>query len=109
MACQKDKVPIGVLRQIQAKPAVRYRVLGVALVSSWDEGYFFLEGFSPQGLAHLKGLGSEIEILVRKEETSSAGLGVFEPTSVIDSRGELSRRLFVGAAARVSSSAPCRI
>lgn len=86
MACLRDKVPIGVLRQTQAKPTVRYRVLGLALVSGWDAGYFFLEGFSPAGTANLSGPGSELELFVRKEERLSAEARAFEPSGILDSR-----------------------
>lgn len=49
LECQKDGVPIGVLRQVKAKPDPRYRVMGLALVREWKDGYFRLEGFSPSG------------------------------------------------------------
>jgi hypothetical protein len=49
LACRDDRVPIGVMRQTRGKPNVRYRVLGVALVAGWRDGYFELEGFSPDG------------------------------------------------------------
>ena len=42
--CNQDKVPVGVIRQIKAKPNPRYIIQGVALVSGWEEGYFILEG-----------------------------------------------------------------
>src|SRR6266566_4619259 len=51
LACMRDGVPVGVLRQITARPNPTYRVLGVALVAGWDGGFFFLEGFSADGLA----------------------------------------------------------
>lgn len=46
MACLRDSVPVGVLRQIQGKPNVRYHILGLAVVTGWDNGYFFFEGCS---------------------------------------------------------------
>ena len=42
--CIHDKVPIGVIIQIKAKPDPMYLVQGVALVSGWEDGYFILEG-----------------------------------------------------------------
>lgn len=49
MACMADAVPIGVMRQTRPKPRPRYRVLGLAIVKDWRDGYFLLEGFSPDG------------------------------------------------------------
>ena len=49
LACQRDKVPVGVMRQTSNKSPVRYQILGVALVAGWEEGYFLLEGFAPDG------------------------------------------------------------
>ena len=38
MACLRDKVPVGVMRQISGKPQVRYHILGVALVAGCEAG-----------------------------------------------------------------------
>lgn len=46
MACMRDSVPVGVLRQTKGSPNVRYQVLGLAMVTNWDKGYFLLEGLS---------------------------------------------------------------
>jgi putative restriction endonuclease len=51
MHCMEDDVPIGVLLQTTPKPGVQYRVLGLALVTDWQDGYFILEGFSDTGEA----------------------------------------------------------
>lgn len=51
MRCQEDGVPVGVLLQRKPKPGVTYSVLGLALVSDWQDGYFVLEGFGPDGAA----------------------------------------------------------
>ena len=40
MACQRDGVPVGVMRQTRGKPGVRYEVLGLARVAGWDGGPF---------------------------------------------------------------------
>lgn len=43
MACKRDGVPVGVIRQISKKPDVtRYEVLGIARVISWENGVFTL-------------------------------------------------------------------
>lgn len=44
LACYRDLVPVGVLRQTKAKPNARYQVLGLAFVDGWDAGYFVLDG-----------------------------------------------------------------
>ena len=58
LACARDHVPVGVMRQVRGKPNVRYMILGVALVKGWKDGYFELEGFSPEGHLHSPGAGS---------------------------------------------------
>jgi len=50
--CMEDGVPIGVLIQTKPKPGVEYRVLGLAEVSEWQDGYFVLEGYSAEGNIH---------------------------------------------------------
>lgn len=44
--CQQDAVPVGVLVQTSVGP-VRYDVLGLALVTSWEAGFFVLESVRP--------------------------------------------------------------
>jgi putative restriction endonuclease len=50
LACSRDGVPVGVLRQVKPKPHPTYRILGLATVVSWDNGYFTLESFRDRGL-----------------------------------------------------------
>ena len=69
--CQRDRVPIGVLRQTKASPVSRYLVLGLALVRDWQDGYFLLEGLP---------LGGEAP-----DNTESQG-STFDPTSHEDAR-----------------------
>ena len=47
MACCEDQVPVGVLVQVSGKPNVTYRILGVAIVSSWNDKHFVLKA-SPE-------------------------------------------------------------
>jgi putative restriction endonuclease len=44
LACCRDRVPVGVMVQVSRRPHVRYKILGVALVTGWESGYFLLEG-----------------------------------------------------------------
>lgn len=53
IACMRDAVPVGVLRQLQPKPDVRYEILGLALVTAWKAGYFYLEGAATSGVINV--------------------------------------------------------
>jgi putative restriction endonuclease len=67
-ACLRDSVPIGVISQVAKEPRGRYRVLGLALVAGWSEGYFILEGFAPTGQSNGKGSATDaMEVLSRLE------------------------------------------
>lgn len=96
LACWRDSVPVGVMRQVSGKPSVRYKVLGLARVANWDGGYFFFEGFAPDGTVREKGPGGEIELLAKEEEQVLNVEGVFEPSNIIDGRqrviGQIVRR-----------------
>lgn len=63
MECMRDRVPVAVMRQTKPKPGVRYHVLGLALVSTWDKGYFFFEGFDREGATHPLGPRTEIDVV----------------------------------------------
>lgn len=83
----RDSVPVGVMRQVdKRKSKVRYHVLGLALVANWDGGYFFFEGFAPDGIVREKGPGGEIELLANEAEIVLAAGGAFDPSSTIDGR-----------------------
>ncbi len=80
LACMRDRIPVGVIRQIRPKPNPRYWVQGLALVEEWKDGYFRLEGFGPSGELHLQ--GSQIAAagrLITEDET-------FDPSSIEDAR-----------------------
>lgn len=82
MACWRDKIPVGVMRQKQGKPHVRYNILGLALVAGWEEGYFFFEGFSPAGISRGKGPQAEIDIILSVGTEAE----IFDPKDVLDAR-----------------------
>ena len=84
--CWQNSVPVGVMRQTSPKPNVRYQVLGLALVVGWDGGYFFFEGFGPDGLARSGGSWSEIELLYAEEEAAAAAASAFDPVNIVDAR-----------------------
>lgn len=49
LQCKDDGVPVAVLIQTKAKPRAAYRVLGLARVAGWSEGFFRLEGYNDLG------------------------------------------------------------
>lgn len=52
MRCMKDQVPVGTLVKRKPKPGVAYEVLGLGLVTKWENGFFTIEGFSDAGAVH---------------------------------------------------------
>jgi hypothetical protein len=80
LACKRDGVPVGVLRQTKAKPSPRYLVMGLALVRDWDDGYFLLDGFSPSGVVNgsITGAVADSDAVLMAEG--------FNPSSVEDAR-----------------------
>ncbi len=86
MLCWQDAVPVGVMRQTRPRPAVRYEILGLALVAGWDEGYFFFEGFGSNALAHPGGTNTEIDLLAAEQQHLAAESHSFDPTGILDSR-----------------------
>lgn len=85
MACWEDRVPVGVMLQVSEKPHVRYRVLGLALVTGWKDGYFSLVGFSPGST----GQAMEVDVIVTIEDDAQNARGVFDPAHVKDARERL--------------------
>lgn len=74
------------MRQVSRGATVRYRILGLAMVSGWDGGYFFLEGFAPDGIGRQRGPTAELELLSSQELLRCEAEGVFDPQSLIDGR-----------------------
>ncbi|MGO4469968.1 HNH endonuclease, partial [Pseudoduganella sp. RAF53_2] len=75
LACKRDEIPVGVIRQVKAKPNPRYQVLGLALVREWENGHFNLEGLSSGPPNPVQG-----------NDTSSSGEDDFDPESIEDAR-----------------------
>lgn len=89
IACWRDTVPVGVMRQVRNVSPVRYRILGLALVAGWDGGYFFLEGFAPGGYSRGPagyGPSTEFAVLTATQEKTAAA---FNPESIIDGREKI--------------------
>jgi putative restriction endonuclease len=49
IACLKDQIPIGVAIQIKEKPGTCYKILGIANVLEFKEGFFQINGYSDDG------------------------------------------------------------
>ncbi len=86
LACIRDRVPVGVMRQVSARPNVRYQVLGVALIASWQDGYFQLEGFAPDGTAPVINAAPQVEQLEISSSSELSNAGEFNPSDVTDAR-----------------------
>jgi hypothetical protein len=86
IACWKDKVPVGVMRQVSTTPNVRYAILGLALVSGWENGYFYLEGFSSEGVSEETHAEVNIDLATSAQEEAEINSGAFDPTGLVDGR-----------------------
>lgn len=86
LECVKDSIPVGVMRQVRAKPHSSYRVLGLALVVGWEAGYFFFEGFSDSGQVVATVAQVEMNVLRAQAERAGASAAVFDPTGLLDAR-----------------------
>jgi putative restriction endonuclease len=86
LSCMRDKVPIGVMKQVIERPISRYQILGVAVVVGHYESYFLIEGFATN--RSIRGLESpqDLEALVTTEEKTIELDGEFSPEDIIDAR-----------------------
>jgi putative restriction endonuclease len=68
IACIRDHIPIGVLRQIAEEPRSLYKVMGLAWVSEWrKDGYFIFKGLTAAEEIALSGGGGMGPDEVRSE------------------------------------------
>ncbi|CAL8473802.1 HNH endonuclease [Caballeronia sp. S22] len=88
VACMKDGVPVGVLRQVKPKPKPRYRVLGLAFVTDWRNGYFELK--SP-GFDSSEDRASAIDQLEQAAEVLTA----FDPANLEDARRRIDASIVI--------------
>ena len=91
--CMKDEVPVGVMRQTRAKPNPRYKVLGVATVLDWDDGWFILEGFSKDGASRARGERTRMRQAPAEEAESAESRHEFDPASIEDARRRTARTI----------------
>jgi putative restriction endonuclease len=86
LECYRDIVPVAVLIQTRGRPQVRYRVLGLAFVSGWVDGYFILQSAGSsigQHVAEPSRVDSS-----KSQPATRADLigGTFDPSLVEDER-----------------------
>jgi putative restriction endonuclease len=93
MECMKDEVPVGVMRQTKAKPSPRYKVLGIAQVVDWRDGWFILEGFSKSGIAKVQGERARLRQALEEEAESAESRHEFDPASIEDARRRTARTI----------------
>ena len=87
MKSMEDEVPVGVMLQTKPKPGVEYRILGLARVTEWRDGYFILESIADE--EELKPRTPAAIDAARERALSSAlapDPGSFDPTTVEDLR-----------------------
>ena len=84
LRCQDDDVPVGVLLQVSRNPS-RYRVLGLALVVGWEDGYFLLESYAPSP--------GDVDTLILALERGETNTEIFDPALLEDARKRTLRNL----------------
>jgi len=47
--CMKDKIPIGLVVQVNKKPDSTYKVLGTGIIDKWKEGFYHIKIFNRYG------------------------------------------------------------
>jgi hypothetical protein len=95
LECHKDRVPVGVFRQVVGRPSSKYQILGVAMVTGWEEGYFFLEGFSPLGEAQTRGPRPQFDAHASSKTVSEEIGKVFNPAGLEDARERITASIVV--------------
>lgn len=84
--CMIDRVPVGVFRQVKAKPHPRYQVLGIAMVNNWDGGFFYMEGFNKERRARPRGPEAEFDFISGMLSGRKAEIGDLDPANMQDAR-----------------------
>ncbi|SHL33509.1 HNH endonuclease [Roseovarius marisflavi] len=84
--CMEQDVPVGVLLQTKAGRGAQYRILGLARVVGWEDGFFTLEGFSSDGdITQLRRTPGPVAILT-KESAKLAWKSDFDLRTIEDVR-----------------------
>ncbi|KXU95023.1 HNH endonuclease [Caballeronia megalochromosomata] len=88
VACMNDGIPIGVLRQVKPKPQPRYRVLGLAFVTRWRDGYFELKS------SGLDSSGDDAPAIDQVEQAVEI-VTAFDPANLEDARRRINASIVV--------------
>lgn len=80
-----DRVPVGVMIQTKPKPGVEYRIMGLAYVTGWDQGYFFLESYNAEK-SFKPSPAAEIEQIAQQLSQIEEPAGSYNPANTLDSR-----------------------
>lgn len=86
LKARRDQVPVGVMKQTREQPRARYRVLGVALVTGWEAGYFQLEGFNTKGYSQGLSVPRDASVELEVEGVVAQASGAFDSRNIADAR-----------------------
>jgi putative restriction endonuclease len=89
LQCMNDKIPVGVLRQVKEKPNAKYEILGLAFITEWDNGYFFLESANESTDVDSSNAKLEIEKLFANLPLFVADHNQFNPNTITDARNRI--------------------
>jgi hypothetical protein len=67
----KHRSPVAVLIQSKSKPNPLYLVLGLAIVTHYENNFFYLEGFNSEGFSHQSPLESLLDAVESEEDPLS--------------------------------------
>jgi putative restriction endonuclease len=88
-----DGIPVGVARQISAKPdPTTYEILGIAKVTSWKDGFFQLDGYSKDGTIISQPIDGPLAKELADHEFKETPES-FDPTSQADARDKVLREI----------------
>jgi len=82
-ACMEEGVPVGVARQVSAKPDTRYAILGIARVTHWKDGVFQLDGYASDGSLFSQSVDGP---LAPELQATEPQVEAFDPASQEDAR-----------------------
>lgn len=93
MRCIEDRVPVGVLQERVPDLDNRdtYDVLGIAIPTGWDGGYFLFEGVRDDGIWHQG--DTEGDVLMADAERSSESTAEKPPGDDYDARLRVTRQI----------------
>lgn len=84
--CMEQAVPVGVLYQTASGRGAEYRVLGLARVVDWEDGFFALEGYSVDGDLKLRQHTSGPAEILTRERAKIDAQGDFRLDEIEDVR-----------------------